>query len=237
MVQQLSNAEGYVSRGSYYFDSVDSTDELTAAFSADTGGDEKYEFATDYSEYEAIADPLQKTAKTSMIGLIGALGACALIIILAMSIIVGGRTRELGVLKAIGATDRQVIAQFAVEVVCICLVAVVLASGVSAIIGQKMGDWLMSNSDTVQEQTATTETTVQGPPGMMGGAPGMPGSSGSSLYITTDTEQVSTDLNVIYRGSLFGYGILILFLISLLGMAVPVVWITRLQPARVLSME
>jgi len=42
---------------------------------------------------------------------------------------------------------------------------------------------------------------------------------------------------VIYQGDLLLYGILILFGISLLGMAVPVFWIIRLRPARVLSME
>ncbi len=172
--------------------------------------------------------------------MLGALGACALIIILAMAIIVGGRTRELGVLKAIGATDRQVIVQFAVEVVCICLVSIVLATGVTAIVGQKLGDWLMSGNDTAQAQTETqvaTNGTQGGPGGMMvGGPPGMAG-DGGSLYITADTSNTDTDLNVVYRGGLFLYGILILFFLSLLGMAVPVVWITRLRPARVLSME
>ena len=71
---------------------------------------------TDYADYEVISDPLQKVGKTSVIGLAGALGACAPIILLAMAIIIGGRTRELGVLKAIGATDRQVVAQYAVKV-------------------------------------------------------------------------------------------------------------------------
>ena len=103
---------------------MDNTDALQQAFAAeDSRRRYKYEFVTDYSDYETISDPLQKVGKTSMIGLIGALGACALIILLAMAIIIGGRTRELGVLKAIGATDRQVIAQYAVEVICICLVA------------------------------------------------------------------------------------------------------------------
>ncbi len=92
-----------------------------------------------------------------MIGLVGALGACALIILLAMAIIIGGRTRELGVLKAIGATDRQVIAQFAVEVVCICLVAIILATGVTALISQSMGDWLLSGN----QATTTTDSDAE----------------------------------------------------------------------------
>jgi putative ABC transport system permease protein len=240
VVQQLSNTSGYVELGSYYFDNVDSTDQMNAAFTADTDGDAKYTFATDYSDFQTIADPLQKTAKTSVIGLIGALGACALIIVLAMSIIVGGRTRELGVLKAIGATDRQVIAQFAVEVVCICLVSVILATGVTAVISQKMGNWLMGNGQTTQTadtQVATSGGPPGGPPGMAAG----PFGSSNTLYkqgsSATATTTPASDLNVVYRGSLLLYGILILFLISLLGMAVPIIWIIRLRPARVLSME
>ncbi len=240
LVQQLSATSGYVELGSYYFDNVDSTDQMTAAFTTDTNSDTKYTFATDYSDFQTIADPLRKTAKTSVIGLIGALGACALIIVLAMSIIVGGRTRELGVLKAIGATDRQVIAQFAMEVVCICLVAVIVATGVTAIISQKMGNWLMGNGQTAQTtttQVATTSGAQGGPPGMASG----PFGSSNTLYkegsSATSTATPATDLNVVYRGSLLLYGILILFLISLLGMAVPIIWIIRLRPAQVLSME
>jgi putative ABC transport system permease protein len=241
VVQTLNGTPGYVGLGSYYFDSVDSTDALQQAFYANIADGDTYELATDYSDFETIADPLLKVGKTSMIGLAGALGACALIILLAMAIIIGGRTRELGVLKAIGATDRQVIAQYAVEVVCICLVAIILAMGVTALISQSMGDWLLSGN-----QATTTETSEQG---MVAGAPGAPGQfmagpmGGSSLYkeggrfSVASSQEQSTSLDVVYQGNLFLYGVLILLGISLLGMAVPLVWITRLRPARVLSME
>jgi len=159
-----------------------------------------------------------------------------LIILLAMIIIVSGRTRELGVLKAIGSTDRQVIGQFAVEILCICLVAIILAMGVTAIIGQSMGNWLLPKA-----QTATTsQQQNQGGPGFFGG----PGGNNTSLYkegsrFTRNTAQSepAAKLNVVYRGSLFLYGILILIGVSFIGMAIPVFWIIRLRPARVLSME
>ncbi len=77
---------------------------------------------------------------------------------------------------------------------------------------------------------------------MMGGGP-MGGMGSDSLYkeggsfsIASSQEQ-TTSLDVVYQGGLFLYGILILLGISLLGMVVPLVWITRLRPARVLSME
>jgi putative ABC transport system permease protein len=243
VVQTLNGTPGCVDLGSYYFDSVDSTDELQQAFEASIADGDIYELATDYSDFETIADPLLKVGKTSMIGLAGALGACALIILLAMAIIIGGRTRELGVLKAIGATDRQVIAQFAVEVVCICLVAIVLATGVTALISQSMGDWLLSDNQATTTGTDGEEVMVAGAPGqMMEGGP-MGGMGSDSLYkeggrfSVSSSEEQTTSLNVVWQGSMLLYGILILMGISLLGMAVPLVWITRLRPARVLSME
>jgi hypothetical protein len=61
--------------------------------------------------------------------------------------------------------------------------------------------------------------------------------SGTGFNATSSTTKQAAKLNVVYRGSLFLYGIGILVLISLIGMAIPLVWIIRLRPARVLSME
>jgi putative ABC transport system permease protein len=239
VVQTLNGTPGYVELGSYYFDSVDDTAALKATFKTDargTGG--KYQFATDLSDYQAIADPLLKARNTSVIGLAGALGACALIILLAMVIIVSGRTRELGVLKAIGSNDRQVIAQFAFEVLFICLVAIILAMGVTAVIGQSMGNWLLPKTKTT---AASQQSSTQGGPGgvirMFTGQGRLYKEGGRFNMSASSQKQQAAKLNVVYRGSLFLYGILILLGISLVGMAIPVFWIIRLRPARVLSME
>lgn len=234
VVQKLNATPGYVSLGSYYFDSVDDTKALGATFKKDAGAEaDKYEFVTDLSDYEAIAEPLTKARNTAVIGLAGALGACALIILLAMVIIISGRTRELGVLKAIGSTDRQVIGQFAVEVLCICLVAIIFAMGATALIGQTMGNWLLPKAEKVTEQAEQG-----GPPGMMRAMDqDRLYKSGSRFNMNSQTETGTAKLNVVYRGTLFLYGIGILVVISLVGMAIPVFWIIRLRPARVLSME
>ena len=231
VVQELNGMPGYVELGSYYFGNVDNTAALQEAFSQEIAEGNKYEFTTDFSDYEKISDPLEKVGKTSLIGLIGALGACALIILLAMAIIIGGRTRELGVLKAIGATGRQVMVQYATEVICICLVSVILATGATVLISQGIGNWLLSGS--VQNEVKEEETTAYTGNYLSDRKLYKEG----GLYTPTAADDETVDLNVIYQGDLLLYGILILFGISLLGMAVPVIWITRLRPARVLSME
>jgi ABC-type antimicrobial peptide transport system permease subunit len=241
VVQKLNNTPGYVELGSYYFDSVDSTERLQQAFNAEIGADnDKYEFATDYSDYEKIAEPLQKVSKTSVIGLGGALGACVLIIFLAMAIAMGARTKELGVLKAIGATDRQVIAQYAAEVICICLVSIILAMGITALVSQKMGNWLLSGSKATTVEGNQQEGQVQGARAQS--LRNLIGNNklykeGGRFSLTASNQEQSVSLRVVYRGSLFLYSILILLGVSLLGMAIPVIWITRLRPARVLTIE
>ena len=240
VVQKLNATPGYVQLGSYYFGSVDDTGTLKVAFKKDSAGTaNKYQFATDYSDYQAIADPLLKAKNTSLIGLAGALGACALIILLAMIIIISGRTRELGVLKAIGSTDSQVIAQYAFEILCICLVAIILAMGATALIGQSLGNWILPKANT--STTSSQQAQSSGPAGIAGRF-----MSNNNLYkeggrftsaFNGQQQQKAAKLNVVYRGSLFLYGILILIGLSLFGMAIPLIWIIRLRPARVLSME
>ena len=236
VVQELNNTPDYVELGSYYFDSVDNTETLSADFAKGVGTDNKYELVTDLSQYNAIADPLLKVKNSSMIGLAGALGACALIILLAMVITISGRTRELGVLKAIGATDRQVMLQYAIEVICICLVAIVLAIGATALISQPLGNWLLTENGQVE---TTQEVEEEG--GIRGMIKLMTErdlyKEGGRFNLEANGEEAAASINVVYRGSLLLYAVIILLGISLLGMAVPVIWITRLRPARVLSME
>ncbi len=231
VVQELNGTPGYVELGSYYFDNVDHTASLQEAFSQNIADGDKYEFISDFEDYEKISDPLERVGKTSTIGLFGALGACALIILLAMAIIISGRTRELGVLKAIGATDRQVVLQYAMEVICICLVSVILATGATALISQGIGNWLLSGS--VQNEASEEEAKAYTGNYLSDRKLYKEG----GLYSPASEEEETVNLNVIYQGDLLLYGILILFGISLLGMAVPVFWIIRLRPARVLSME
>ncbi len=234
VVQKLNNTPGYVDSSSYYFDNVDSTSELMANFSSLAGSD-RYEMTTDYADYQALADPLTKVGNTSSIGLWGSLGACVLILFLSMLLIVRQRVKELGVLKAVGAADRQILLQFGVEVVMLCLVAVVIASGMTAIFGQSLGDWLLKESNATVEAPAEVEDGNGIGGGMMGGAvEALQGGSQGKYAPPSDT---GNEIKVLFGSETFLYACLMLLGVCLMGMVIPVVWVARLRPAQVLRME
>ncbi len=231
LVQELNNTRGFVDSASYYFDNVDSTGALIAGFDS-LEGSERCEITTDYADYQALADPLTKTGNTSTIGLWGSLGACVLILLLSMLLVVRGRMRELGVLKAVGGADRQVLAQFAVEVVVLCLAAMVIASFATAAIGQRMGDWLMSESN-----PAVSAPAEQADEEAHGGSAAMSALRGSSQSKYVPPSDAESDIVVLFGTRTFAYACLMLAIICLLGMVIPVVGVARLRPAQVLRME
>jgi len=118
--------------------------------------------------------------------------------------------------------------------ICICLVSIILATGATALISQEIGDWLLSGNETAQ---AKDEEDGSGAAAMMSRLTERNLYKEGGLFSTPTGEEKAAELDVVYQGDMLLYGILILFGISLLGMAIPVVWITRLRPARVLSME
>jgi putative ABC transport system permease protein len=235
VVQKLNNTAGYIDNASYYFDNVDSTGALFND-SASIAASDRYEITTDYADYQALADPLTKVGNTSSIGLWGSLGACVLILFLSMLLIVRGRVKELGVLKAVGAADRQILFQFGVEVVMLCLVAVLIASGLTAIFGQKLGDWLLKESNaTVQAPSEVENGQNSGQAGMMNGAMNVLRGNSQGKY--APPSDAGNQIKVLFGSETFLYACLMLLGVCLLGMVIPVVWVARLRPAQVLRME
>jgi len=231
LVQKLNNTPDYVDTASYYFDTVDHSNALLTFFRGISGSD-KLEMYTNIADYQTLADPLSKVGNTSSIALWGSLGACALILLLAMLLIVRGRVKELGVLKAVGAADRQILGQLAFEVVGLCLVAVIIATIMTAIFGQGLGNWMIKGNRPVEESTQNGGQDGAGVGQMLsqlrgGGAPAEAAGESSA----------GREIQVLFTSKLFLFGALMLLGICLLGMVVPVIGVIRLRPAVVLRME
>jgi len=82
---------------------------------------------------KAISD-LDSVTGIALCGLVGAVGAAVVILLLVMVLIVRERKREIGILKAIGASNGRIMAQFTTEAVTFTLLGLVvgLAAGLAA---------------------------------------------------------------------------------------------------------
>ncbi|MDR1539838.1 MAG: ABC transporter permease [Clostridiales bacterium] len=81
---------------------------------------------TNVEAFIELAGLLQNARQGSQTGMIASLDACAAIILFAMFLTVRGRTKEIEILKSIGASNVDVAMQFAVETLVIGLIATIV---------------------------------------------------------------------------------------------------------------
>jgi len=216
-VQRLTSQSGQVSSATVVVDSIDNLSATKTAITTKLG--DKVDVTTSQESAATITSEFDSIKNITIVSFIGSLAAGAVIILLTMMMIARERRREIGVLKAIGATDVRVISQFAVE----SLTLTALGSVVGVIIG-------VLASGTVMNLLVTTSTSsAQGGPGRGVGRAMMAFAGGGLESIRNIQTTVGWD--VIF------YGIGIAFLIAIVGSAIPAWFITKIRPAEVMRAE
>jgi ABC-type antimicrobial peptide transport system permease subunit len=174
---------------------------------------------------------------TSIIVMIVGLAVVGTIMVLLMALVMRGRLREIGILKAIGAKSRQIVAQFALETAGIALVAVLIA----------IPSVLATNTflpDLLRPSAEASAAEDQGGPQFAG--PGGGGGfravriGGPDVADPVRTEDIEASLNKIDAGlspEVIGAAAAAAVALGLLGSAVMMVAVLRLRPAEVLRME
>lgn len=131
-IQRLSSQAGQVNNATV---TVDSIDNISTAVSAvkNTLGDKADVVSSQDAAAQAVA-PLENVKTISLYSLIGALVAGSIIILLTMMMIVRERRREIGVMKAIGASSGTIMVQFISEAITLTFLGLVvgLAIGIAA---------------------------------------------------------------------------------------------------------
>jgi putative ABC transport system permease protein len=197
-----------------------------------------YTVTTSEDRFEQIADPVETMRNTSVLVTAAGLGVAALIMVMLMALVMRGRVREVGVLKAIGARDRQVGGQFVLETVGVAVIAVALAVPAVFAVNTFLPDLLRPSAEASAEGGLTG-----GPATTFGGGPGprfaIAGGGGlaSDPVRAEEIESALAEIDASLSADTIAAAAAMAIGLGLVGAAVPLVVVLRLRPAEVLRMD
>lgn len=219
-LQRLSGQTGSVTSATVTVNSIDNLDSTTTAIKTKLGTAADVTNAQQ-SATTAVA-PLESVKTIAVYSLIAALVAGAVIILLTMVMIVRERRREIGVMKAIGASNLTTMLQFIAESITLTFMGLIVGLGAALVVAAPMTNALVQSSESSAQS--------QQQPGASGGRGAFRGLR-SAAVSSIQTVQTSASWSTL------GYGVLVAFIIAILGSAVPAYAISRVRPSEVMRAE
>lgn len=231
-LQRLTNQSGDVTSAVATVDSADNLASATNAVKSILGSNADVTNAQDQADN--TVKPLQNVKTISMVSLIGAVVAGGIIIFLVMLMIVRERRREIGILKAIGATNIKVIWQFVIEAVTLTVVAAVIGIIIGVAAASPVTNTLVSNA-------STSNTPSFGPNGGGFGRRGLGSVMGPDFVARgRGLGVVRSNIANIHTAvgwSIIIYGLLAAAAIAIIGSGLASYLITKVRPAEVMRTE
>lgn len=221
-VQNLSSQSGQLSSVTVTADEITNVEGVVAAITTKLGS--SVDVTSQQDQAANALTPLENIKTISLYSLVGSLVAGSVIIFLTMLMIVRERRREIGVLKAIGASNIKIVAQFVTESLTLTLIGAAL--GV-------IGGILLSNpilKIMISSASTSTATTPGGP-----GGPG--GGGGFAMRALGINGQSLQQLQAVVGYDILLYGLLAAILIAIIGSALPAFAIAKVRPAEVMRGE
>jgi putative ABC transport system permease protein len=224
-LQKLSSQENQINTMIVQVDSIDNVSVVAADVKTKLA--DKADVTTSADATQTAVAPLENIRSISLYSLIGSLAAGAIIIFLIMIMIVRERRQEIGILKAIGASNAKVVAQFMSESLVFTLLGSVLGIILGFFLANPVLKMLLNN--------ATSSTTGPGPAG--GHSMSMAGMAGMMHGAIGGAQSSLQNLQATVGFDLILYGILAALAIAVLGSAIPAFFISKVRPAEVMRSE
>jgi putative ABC transport system permease protein len=225
-LQRLSDQSGAITSATVTVDSLDNLSSATTAVKKVLGS------AADVTSSQEAADqvvaPLQSVKKISTFSLFGAIGAGAVIILLTMMMIVRERRREIGVMKAIGSSNVNIVRQFVVEALTLTVLGLVIGFGIGIVAATPVTNSLVSNSSS---SNSSQQGGERGGPTTGGGFTRSFRSAGVTGRQTLNNIKASVGVDMLALGALAA------FAIAILGSAAPAFLISKIKPAEAMRNE
>lgn len=247
--QKLLDKEGFLSKAVFTADSFDNVEKIVKE-SNDliknlNLGDKLTEYG-DTSRFQTSVSALGSVKNISRIGIFGAFGAALIIIFASMFTTIRGRAKEIGILKAIGASNMWVIRQFLAESMAMCIIALFIGLLVISF----TNNFLINNLflKAVQQREIKTqeemisnlqEAEIQSEGNSNPGSEAMSATQSFGLQ----SEQIEKKLETLSQWNIrmdlrtILYSCAFSLTASLLGTIIPAALISRLRPAVVLRFE
>ncbi|HSW92322.1 MAG TPA: FtsX-like permease family protein [Patescibacteria group bacterium] len=225
-LQKLSDQPGDVTSATVTIDSSDNLTSVTNAIKNQLGSAADVTNSADIAA--ATTKPLESVAGIALFSLIGAVIAGAIIILLTMIMVVRERRREIGVMKAIGASNIVIMWQFVIEAITLTAIALVVGTGIGVAAATPLTNALISN-DATSSTAGTTNTQMGGGRRAMNFA--SPGQFGQASRKAIENIQASVG------GATLAEGAVLALVIAILGSAAPSLMISKIKPADAMRNE
>ncbi len=218
--------------------------EPTLALLRDALGDKADVVSQAEATLSTVAQSMDMVRGTTSVGLWLAVATGGLVILFTMLLTVRERQKEIGVLKAIGSGNGDLLFGFAWESVVLSVVGALVGVILFATAGQYLASTLMSS---IIPESAVTQGTVN--PGLPGGTAGQvtgsggrgmfPGAGGFSGFAIAGGSIYSQlgDISVSFSLGLLAKLLIMALGLGLLGGLLPALYALRLRPAEVLRNE
>jgi putative ABC transport system permease protein len=237
--QTLTDQADQISTLTVVVDSIDNVASTQTALTTALGAD-KVDVTSGSTSLESAISSLSSVQNISLIAFIASLVTAGLIVLLIMIMVVRERRREIGVLKAIGASNRTIGAQFVIE----ALVLVVMGSVVGAVVAAFSSNPIVNAL--VAGNTSSTSTAA-GAAGAAGAAPGGAGPGGGGFgggegFTRTrgafaGAEQLIGTISTSLGWQTLVFGVAGILLIAALGALIPALLTAKVRPIEVLRGE
>jgi putative ABC transport system permease protein len=238
--QRLSGQSGDVTSAITTVDSVDNLSTATTAIKNTLGSNA--DVTNSQSEVDQTIQPLNNVKSIAFYSLIGAIIAGSIIILLTMIMIVRERRREIGILKAIGASNARVIFQFMSEAVTLTIAGAVIGIVIGVIGGNPVTNTLVTNAS---NSTTSSDTQTMGPMGASRSTDGGTRSfnarpTSGRGFLGRNANSVTNSFRNIQTNvgwSILGWGLGAAILIAVVGSAFAGWLIARVRPSEVMRAE
>lgn len=204
-------------------DSVDNVDGVVTAI-REIFTEDVADVVTAINTYERINQNLVNAGSASQTGMVAAFLVAAVVILFSVVLMVRQRVREIGILKAIGASNRHIGLQFTTETLAMSGVAAVIGALVTFPLAQKVANLLVS-SPTGPTAIGGTSTGGFARQFVVGGGPFGGGVTSFA------------GINIAVSPEVFLYALGMAIVLAVVASIFPSWYISRVKPAEVLRNE